>query len=357
VPNNGVSEPGSAKLPEPPAQPVSIPWYAGKLLCMALAPDGQTVALGGQNETVELWNATTGKWKTSLKENPKQVSSLAFSPDGKTLAVGCFTQVQLWDMTKQPVQKVRTLKEHTGDVITVQFFPDDKTLASATASEAKVWAPDQETIIKGGKWLLFPDGKTLAKYSFFLGGNKLWLYDVAGKVERGPVELGLSDSLGTLVAACSANSQTLAIGQDRKVMWWDDVTRPVKSLPSHSRHTDYVISVDLSPDGTTLASGDVKGEVILWNINTKTEIAPLKKHTGRVLVRFSPRGKILATGSDKDPAVRLWNTTTGENKGELPGHADGVKDIQFSSNGQTLAVRCPDQVKLWNVESFTAPGK
>jgi WD40 repeat protein len=318
------------------------------------------VALGGQSETVELWNTTT-KERTIFEENPKPVSSLAFSPDSKTLAVGCYKQVKLWDTTTSPeVRQVRPpFKGHTENVIMVKFFPDCKTLATASKEEAKVWelTPGKEPAnFKGGSsgnWVLFPNGKTLAKCGAFVDGKVLYLWDVAAPANREEIHPGGFGGLyNTFTAVCSADSRRLAVGSNESVLVYDAATWA--KLPGHTLHTDLVHSVDLSPDGNTLASGDFKGEVILWNIDKEKEIDTLKRLKGRVRVRFSPCGKILATGGDKDTIVNMWNATTGKWMGELPGHTGGVAaDFQFSSDGQTLAVMGPDQVKLWNVASFT----
>jgi WD40 repeat protein len=78
--------------------------------------------------------------------------------------------------------------------------------------------------------------------------------------------------------------------------------------------------------------------------------ACLKGHTGPVLVRFSPHNDILATSSTKDEFVKLWDVAKGNQTKNLSGHHGGVIEIQFSANGQTLAVRCGDRsVRLWNM--------
>src|SRR5262249_53059378 len=102
-------------------------------------------------------------------------------------------------------------------------------------------------------------------------------------------------------------------------------------------HTGLPHSVAISPDGQTLASGSDDTTVLLWNISAKEERACLEGHTGPVLVRFAPDGKLLATASATDPFVILWDAA-GKERARLPGTSAGILDIRFSPDGQSLAV-------------------
>jgi WD40 repeat protein len=92
--------------------------------CAAISPDGKTIALGGRAEIVELWDLVAGKRLRMLKDVSGNVSSLAFSPEGKTLAVGSYEQVKLWDPTTDTDGPI--LKGHTKAVRFLRFTPDGK---------------------------------------------------------------------------------------------------------------------------------------------------------------------------------------------------------------------------------------
>ena len=71
---------------------------------VAFSPDGKTLASGGKDTPIKLWDAETGKLLRTLTGHTGRVESLAFSPDGKTLATGGGggdTSVKLWDLTKE----------------------------------------------------------------------------------------------------------------------------------------------------------------------------------------------------------------------------------------------------------------
>ncbi len=114
-------------------------------------------------------------------------------------------------------------------------------------------------------------------------------------------------------------------------------------------HTDEVLAVAYSLDGTQLATASKEGLVILWDAASGRERAKLREHRGEVNgVAFSPDGKTLATAGD-DETVRLWDTATGESKAILKGHRGDVMVVAFSPDGTTLASGGEDgTVRLWN---------
>ena len=97
---------------------------------MAFSPDGQTLASGGEDGFVRIWNAITGTCLQTLKLRTGGVNSLAFSPDGRTLAISSF-HLCLWDATAGTLRQ--TLASQTDRIYSVSFSPDGQTLASGSA--------------------------------------------------------------------------------------------------------------------------------------------------------------------------------------------------------------------------------
>jgi WD40 repeat protein len=293
---------------------------------LAFSPDGQTLASGSVDGAISLWNADTRQLIGLLpNDNTTLVRSVAFSPDGKILAsAGNDKQITLWDVaTRQPLGS--TLSGFTDNVNSIAFSPDGRTLASGSCSEHN----SQSGICTEGE---------------------IRFWDVATQQLLGEPIAAHTDAVFSV--AFSPDSKLLASGgDDNEIRLWDVQTHQPIGTPLVG-HTNSVISVAFSPDGKTLASGSQDKEVRLWDVATHAMIGqPLIGHTRAVYsVAFSPDGKILASGS-WDKNIILWNIATHQPIGlPLTGHTDIVNSIAFSPGGDKLASGSWDNsIILWEV--------
>jgi WD40 repeat protein len=291
---------------------------------VAFSPDGTTLATGSGTPAtatsgggfVQLWEVATGRRTGLLEAGSQPVFAVAFSHDGNIVAGGSGDgSVWLWNpATHQPVG--RPLRVGTGPVTSVAFSPRGSILAV------------------GGK-----DGIV-----------RLW--DVTSRRPVGGPLTGFSGAV-TSVAFSRDGATVAAGGADGTAQLWDVATHEPVGGP-FTGHTGAVTSVAFSPDGKILATGSSDGTDRLWDVAAGGLTGgPLTGHTGAVTsVAFSRHGKILATGS-KDGTARLWDMATQRPiGGPLAGHAGPVTSVAFSPDGKTLATGSSDgTVWLWNVAS------
>ena len=232
---------------------------------------------GGWKEAIRLWDVRSGLHLRTFDGNMVRLSSVAFSPDGNTLASGAtifpsneggiLPLIQLWDVRHGQHRQI--LEGLTDEVFTVAFSPDGGTLATS------------------GGW---------SDYTI-----RLWdvhtaqlLRTIGGHTER------------VSSAAFSPDGGTLATtSHDCTIQLWEVRTGYyLQTLPGH---TGPVYTAVFSPDGGTLASASSDGTIRLWNAHTGEYQQTLEGHMGPVTaVAFSPDGGTLASGSF-DGTILLWD--------------------------------------------------
>jgi WD40 repeat protein len=114
---------------------------------LAFSPDGLTLASAGWDNTVRLWEPTTGREIVPFRGHTGIIFRLAFAPDGKTLATSSFDgTVKLWNLKVRA--EVATLRGHRGPIPAVAFAPDGNLMATAGADgKIRLWraSPFEET--------------------------------------------------------------------------------------------------------------------------------------------------------------------------------------------------------------------
>ena len=322
----------------------------GGIFSLAFSPDGKVLAMGDSNGEVRLYQVADSQQILTCKGHTNWVVSLAFSSDGSTLASSStdFT-VKLWSVSTG--QCLQTLQGHSKGVWSVAFARGDRIIASGSDDcSIRLWnvsTGECLKILSGKSWAksiaFSPDAKTLVS-----GGNdntiQLW------NVGTGQVVKTFSGHRdGIKAIAFSPCGKLVASGShDHTIKLWNVNTgQAVKTLQGHS---DRVWSVAFSPCGRMLASGAWDRTVRLWDIHTGQALRIFQGHINWVIVvAFSAQGKTLVSGSS-DQTIRLWSVSTGQSLKTLQGYTNQILSVTFSPDSQTLASGCHDHtVRLWQI--------
>ena len=309
---------------------------------------------------------------TILEGHTEGVWDIRFSPDGKTLISRGNDEIGLWDM------KTGGLKDiYKGDISDLAYSPDGQTLAFATwdARETYLWdveTGERKNIFARASNLEFsPDGQILAIEDFHSNSH---LIDVA----TGTLKISFEgDPL-----AFSPDSQTIVsanwrLGRATILLLLDVETGAIKTT-----FEGYRGSVVFSPDGQILAIETQWGTSHLWDVETGKPITTFEGgvgvfspdsryymgvntegihlsdvETGKPKVSFigqsflglSPNGETLVSRSEN--VIHLRDVETGKHKVSFVRHREPDWSFVFSPDGQTLASVGYNKFSLWDVET------
>ncbi|MEO6391422.1 MAG: caspase family protein [Pyrinomonadaceae bacterium] len=323
----------------------------GAVSSIAFSPDGKTLAGASNDDLIKLWDVATGRELRSFAGN----APIAFRNDGRTLAwISDNTAIKLWDIVSG--NELRILSGHTKSVRTFVFSKDGTTLASGSEDDTiKLWEVEtgRELQTFSGhpavqSIAISPDGKT-----FVTGGSES--YDSPIKLwdskTGAPLRTFYGHSLLITSVAISPDGKILASGSgssdDSTIKLWDITSG--KELRTLSGHHKAVTALTFSPDGARLASAGLEKEIKLWDVATGQEAQILSGHSyAGWSVAFSPDGKTLASGG-QDETVMLWKVGSGGEGQSLSRNASSITSLAFSPDGHSLAGGYADGVRLWGL--------
>ncbi|MBA2323676.1 MAG: WD40 repeat domain-containing protein [Pseudonocardiales bacterium] len=362
---------------EPLSQPLPVRHTS---IVRTVVVNGTTLASAADDGTVQLWAMSSRPTLASRITESGPVTGIAITPDGTTLVSAqdngtdsAAATIQMWKIADpaHPAAMGAAIPAGIGHVRGLAISPDGKTLASVGGDGATgLWnvtdpahlvplgarLPGTARMLYGTGVTFSPDGNTLAIPGDD-GTIRLWnVTDPATPVSLAPLQGG---SRVTYAIAYSTNRKIMVTGGGDTVMRIWDVTDPTRVALLNQPVTTpgaSILSIAVSPDGTTVAAATADNTVSLWNITDPAHPVPLGvpltgHGRGVGAVAFSPDGQTLVTGS-ADSTVRLWALPPTR----LVGPQGNVTAVAFSHNGRILAVAGADNsVRLWDTTAPTTP--
>lgn len=348
----------------------------GSILSVAFSPDGQWLAIGESNGSIQIWEVASGHKIMTLRQHTSWVWFVIFLPHPQhpeqqiLISASDDYQIKLWDL--QSGACLHTLLGHKRSVNALALSPTGRWLASSSL-DATICLWDLQNLdqpphmLQGHSqrvWSIAfsPEGQTLASSS---EDQTIKLWDMATGNCYQTVQAHFQ-SVNTVTF--SADGTRLASGGYDQIIriWQLEPSKLEHSTGSHTRsllqlsqpclqalqgHSGTLTALRFSPDGQRLASSSYDHQAKLWDVATGQCLKTLQSHCNRLWsICFNPSGTLLATGGD-DRAVKLWDVATGQCLKTLQGHTNAVLSLAVASEGLLASGHEDETVKLWDPQT------
>jgi WD40 repeat protein/predicted Ser/Thr protein kinase len=339
----------------------TMPGHTNAVMSLAFSPDEKRLASISSDQTARLWDGETGQLIAVLSGHTGRLTSIAFAPDGSRLVTSSYDRtMRLWDTTSGEL--ITVLRGHHD---AAQFpgycFDGSRLISSSADGTVRVWDMDlveRDVGLRGHKSFVYdvafrPDGAQVASAAWD-ATVRLWDPDTGQQT-------GIFHSDSAIISSVTFSPDGTRIAtaaRDVGVTLWNVASGKQECTwpgPTGSWRGDGRVA--FSPDGTLVAAGSAAGPVRLWSVATKQPIAELAGHDGASGdVAFSPDGAALASAG-LDGTIRLWDLATHKAVAVLRGHTARVTRIAFSPGGPLIASGSEDStVRFWNTREHTPLG-
>jgi WD40 repeat protein len=315
---------------------------------VSFSPDGDRVLTASDDRTARVWEAKTGKPITTLTGHALGLTDAAFGANGQMVLTGAEDQTaRLWDSGSG--KQLRIFADHESGLRHVAFEDNGELICTLTARGIeRHWSTSDGSLLVEVESEKKAEIGPTQKYGVcFLRGN------------GGITEMWVGPKGASPPIAPDTGQKFLAIGP---MMDSDDPSTAGLAEPRLvlKGHKGWIQSLALSPDGATLVSAGLDGEILLWKpaewdrVTGKGRTA-LARDQGISQVAISPDGRTLAT-SHTDGVIRLRDPATGKELRSHNFHSQGVGFIAFSSDSSRLMIVSSTSDKRYEAKSWDFGG-
>ena len=331
----------------------------GDILLAHFSPDGEYIIIGYSNESIEILNSKSGKLITRIDSTQivykhyREWESIVVDQESKYVIGDVKNSVKIWRLGSGEL--LHELAGHSTAITSIALSPDGKTIVTASSDQsAKVWDIQSGNIVN----TLNGHSKGILDVIFNKNGDRIITASQDHTAKSWDSATGRllhtmgGNFQGITEAAFTPDNNSIIIGyrnQDAKV--WDcSVGKPGQNMSGHLRN---IYGVEFNGDGFTFVTTSQNETARVWNLRTGKLSFILKGHQEKVnRAQFTPDGNSIVTTSN-DGNVKIWDQATGVLRYTFEGSFRSVPMFALSPEGKYIATESDDKVAIWDLGSGT----
>lgn len=347
-------------------------WLDGRpsvVKTIAFSPDGNYLAVAGSDKNIYIFDAANHVLSKTLAGHTRPISSVSFSPDGKTLLSSAEHElIKVWNWREGKFLQDIKSEEDIFGVQKVTFSPDGKYfLTTSDRTEFRLWDSRALKLIRkfktpenyessGGEMTIGYDGVPISSVLFSKDGKRILSSHADGTLRIWGINQGkqlksfkLGEEASFIQVSPDDKTVIAAVGKsDELQLKLFDAQNGKVITEFADEETNYLEALSLSPNGKNFATSDISGDVLLWAVN---QTKPLREmdigFSGDDAIAFSPDGKTLAVGGrnqnlflfDVETGKKLWQLIPSYQPGEMENRLVKEKEQRQAKLNEAKAQR------------------
>jgi WD40 repeat protein len=329
----------------------------GVVSSVAFSPNGRLILAASDDQTVKVWDATSGQKVRSFKGRTLPIGAVALSPDGRLALVGD-ANVHLWETASGKHLRTFDVRSSHGGPTAVAFSGEGRFAVAAGIFGTKMWdiaTGEEQQPNPNPAWsvvspvALSPDGRRVVSAHF---DGKYAVWDVATQVRMGE---GIDIGYGTTDSSLSNDGRFLltSVYSALPKVWDTASGKQVSSFGTIDRFGSGPCNkVTLSPDGRRALCSRFSKPLTLWNANTGSRLRDFTDNSwiGLELASFSSDGRFVLADVGAGNDVVMWDAASGRRLARFKGHKSRVTSVALSPDGRLLLSGSKDgTARIWSI--------